>query len=415
MSGDSLGREHGVRPESIPGRIERGRRAILAPRRRADVVSLRSATGRIRPAWALIAALIMVMCCVVAWGLGRTDHGSRARADSGPGATPIPGAQTNRPEAAESPTGDPAGGAPEWEGPRLIVDIDGRPTLTDHRGKDGPMVGIGVRDIRIEAISPDAARVAGRVPADDGKPGTALRVESLDGSNPVDFAPEYGAYTEPEFSLDGRTLFFTNTADPNGVPHFGARIMSAPVDGKSAPRQLFEDAEEFCDSSFSASRVGLYSFSRSRKGEDFLPQPDGITRCDSVNGGIALYNERDGSVTDVPRPENLPPANPTSDISPDGKRIALVSILTHAIRLYVLDPGAAEATLIPGNATWGGGLGGYDPPIADWSLDGRLIAIDLRDGPGGSRTVTYDSETGEETAAWPLNSRRPVWQPERTS
>ncbi|WP_406291780.1 hypothetical protein [Embleya sp. NBC_00896] len=366
--------------------------------------------------WFLTAALIALVCAaLVAWTIERADHGSRGHAAPSRGATPSGGPRTDGPDVTGSPTEGPRDGDAKVDLPTdpearpLILNIDGRPVLTDLRDPEGPPTEIPVRDIGIEAISPDARRVAGNVLAADGKPGPGLRVESLDGSHPVDFAPKDGAYIQPEFSVDGSTLFFTHTADPGGVTHFGARIMSVPADGGSAPKQLFDDANEFCDSTFSASRVGLYSFSRAERITEDASWPDSPPKCGATGGVLALYNEKDGSIIDVPRPEGLPPVDPFSAISPDGKRLAVVSVVTHSIHLYVLDLDSGELNRIPGNATNGGGP---FRPIFGWSPDGDHIAIDHQD-PG--RTLAYDSRTGETTAAWPTGSRTPVWLPERSS
>ncbi|MYS81390.1 hypothetical protein [Embleya scabrispora] len=378
---------------------------------------LRTAAGKIRPVWFLAVALIVVAGAIAAWTLGRGDHDSRGRAAPGETAAPSNGRQADGPGPTDPPSDGPeTAAATDLENPRLILYIDGRPVLTDHRGTDAPQVEIAVRDIRIEAISPDAHRVVGNVLKADGAAGTGLRVESLDGSDPVDFTPKDGAFIQPAFSSDGHTLFFTQTADSAGVTHFGARIMSVPVDGGSAPKQLFDDADQFCDSTFSASRVGLYSFSRAAKITDGEGWPDSPPMCSSTGGILVLYNEHDGSTKDLPRPTELAPVDPLSAISPDGKRLAVVSVVTHSTLVYVMDAGTGELTKIPTRAQSGGG-GGAQLWVFGWSPDGREIAIDWQNAENSQvpRTVAYDSRTGEATTIWPEDSKKPLWVPEQSA
>ncbi|WP_406285487.1 hypothetical protein [Embleya sp. NBC_00896] len=393
---------------------------------------LQSGAGKIRPVW-LTATLVTLMCAaMVAWMLVRADHDSRAQAAPGRDTVPSNGPRTDAPGAARTATGDPTptgapgvavppadddakpGATTDPQNARMILNIDGRSVVTDRRGLQGARAEVPARDIRIEAISPTADRVAGNVLTAGDTTGPGLRVESLDGSDPVNLTPKDGAYIQPEFSADGGTLFFTHTVDPRGSAGLGARIMSVPAKGGSAPKQLFDNANEFCDSTFAASRAGVYSFTRARKAPRDARRPDAAPTCESTGGVVALYNAKDGSVTDVPRPKELPPVNPLSAISPDGKQLAIVSVVTHSIRLYVQDLESGKLTLIPGNAT---NMGGGVRPVFDWSPDSRQIAIDHQDAgaAGISRTVAYDSRTGKSSTVWPDGSRTPVWQPERSS
>ncbi|MFF7247868.1 cell wall-binding repeat-containing protein [Embleya sp. NPDC008237] len=249
---------------------------------------------------------------------------------------------------------------------------------------------LAVRDFALQAVSPDMTLLAGE-PRDGGASGR-VRVVRPDGAYPVDFGSGAAMrYEAPEFSSSGTRILMT-LRDAS----IGARLYEAPVDAGRPPGPLFFNSGAFCDFDISASKVGLYAFSRvprSASGE-----------CDpSLDPAVMLYNEQSGAVTPVTEPaadgSPVPVRQKQPDISPDGTRIALtVPAPGHMVGFELFDLASRTRTTVPATR--------YQPDSLDWSPDGRALAY--RDSSGGL-VGTVDVATGEINNLG--SGANPIWRP----
>ncbi|MYS81389.1 cell wall-binding repeat-containing protein [Embleya scabrispora] len=252
-----------------------------------------------------------------------------------------------------------------------------------------------IRDFYPSSASPDGSRLVGNGGSGNGY--SMVRSIEVNGSAPIDIKDPHASLVDPEYSSDGTRLFMTR--DPRLATQGATGLYVAPSDGSAPPTPLFSEAEAACDSHMSASRIGLYAFTRRDKDVD--------GNCDGEQSPrVMLYNEQTGATTSVTWTnqdgEVLPLWDRAPDISPDGTRIAISGWLDGHGAIGVHE-------LATGKQTWTGS--GYQAPIdPDWSPSGQSIAYEDYLG-----VAVKNFETGGGGRRGPKLSSRPVWRPRPVS
>jgi len=228
------------------------------------------------------------------------------------------------------------------------------------------------------AVSPDGSMIAGEAGGWTPTPNHVWPVLTMrtDGSNPQYFVPDAGTYRAQDFSADGRTLYLSR--DEYGDDLKGRwELYAMPADGTAAPRRLPGGAN-ICSSGLSMSSVGSGAFLSFGTGSE----------CSLWEASIHLFDERSGQTRQY-WSQDGPVYAQSVDISPDGKRLAVVMTVSgpegeqQELRIYDVANGSRIT------------VGVQDQPSAlgvDWSPNGKRLLLTDNDV-----VSILDPASGKET------------------